>query len=84
MMTIEWHDIAGTIGVVLILVAYLLLQLGRVRGDTVMYSIINAIGALLILFSLLHAFNFSAFVIEICWLLISLYGIAKNGLKKAV
>ena len=37
----------------------------------------NATGAILILVSLLHDFNLSSFVIEIAWLLISLYGLTR-------
>lgn len=77
-MTIEWHDIAGSVGVLLILGAYLLLQLGRIQSDFVMFSAANALGSGLIILSLLQSFNLSAFVIEVCWLLISLYGMAVN------
>ena len=36
----------------------------------------NAVGAILILFSLLYNFNFAAFLIEMFWLAISFIGIA--------
>lgn len=79
-MTIEWHDVAGFIGVVFILLAYLLLQLGRMQSNTVLFSAINAVGSALIILSLLQSFNLSAFVIEVCWLLISLYGVTISAL----
>lgn len=74
-MNYEWYDFVGNIGVALILGSYLLLQIDRINSKSVAYSVGNAIGAVLILVSLCFAFNLSSFVIEIFWLLISLYGL---------
>src|SRR6185503_7039605 len=54
----------GLFGVVLILLAYFLLQAGRMRGDALTYQLMNAFGAFALLISLLYAFNLSAFVME--------------------
>ncbi len=70
-------DVVGTIGVALILIAYVLLQIGRLRSDAAMYSLLNAVGAILILVSLAYEFNFAAFLMEFAWLLVSLYGLGK-------
>lgn len=69
------HNIIGTIGVSLIVGTYLALQLKKVSSDALVYSILNALGAALILTSLAVDFNFSAFLIEGFWLLISLLGV---------
>ncbi|MBK6725046.1 MAG: hypothetical protein IPG58_17855 [Acidobacteria bacterium] len=76
-MTYAWYDILGTVGVTLIVLTYVLLQIGRVRSDQLVYSILNSVGASLILVSLYYNFNFPAFVVEFFWLLISLFGIGK-------
>ncbi len=76
-MTYSWYDILGTIGVVLIVITYVLLQIERVRSDQLVYSLLNTVGASLILVSLYYNFNFPAFVVEFFWLLISLFGIGK-------
>ena len=60
-----------------VLATYLLVQLGRMDLRRPAYSATNATGAILILVSLLHDFNLSSFVIEIAWLLISLYGLTR-------
>ena len=73
----EVHDIIGTLGAFLILGTYFLLQVGRLRAEELRYSLLNAAGAALILFSLFFAFNLSAAVVEGFWLLISVGGIAK-------
>jgi len=78
-MTLHWHDFVGTLGVLLVLVTYLLLQAGRMDARSVRFSALNAVGSALILLSLIQVFNLSAFLIEAVWLLISLYGMAINS-----
>lgn len=76
-MTYAWYDIVGTLGVTSIILAYILLQLGRLRSEQLAYSLLNAAGASLILVSLYFSFNFPSFIVEFFWLLISLFGIGK-------
>lgn len=73
----EYYDVAGTTGVILIVVSYFLLQTERMRSNSLTYSVNNAVGAALILFSLYFEFNVSAFLIEFFWLLISIVGIVR-------
>jgi hypothetical protein len=74
---ISWFDILGALGVAVIIVTYVLLQLERIRSEQLLYSLLNAIGATLIIISLYFSFNLSAFLVEFFWLLISLFGIGK-------
>ena len=76
-MTYAWYDILGTIGVGVIIIGYVLLQIERIRSEQVMYSLLNAVGALLILVSLYYSFNLPSFIVEFFWLLISIFGIGK-------
>ena len=71
----HWYDVAGSLGVAMIVCAYLFLQLGRIAGDSLRYLLANALGAGLILISLSVEFNLSAFLIEAFWLLISVFGL---------
>jgi hypothetical protein len=73
-----WFDLAGFIGVLLIIVAYLLLQLDELPSSSMSYSLLNAAGALLIIVSLIFKFNLSAFIVETFWFLISLFGLTKS------
>lgn len=77
-MNYQWYDFVGNIGVFLILITYLLLQLGKLDTRTIRYSVLNAMGALAILLSLYFEFNLSAFLIEFFWLLISFVGLVKT------
>jgi hypothetical protein len=81
-MRYVWYDLVGTIGVAIIILTYVFLQLERIRSDSLLYSLLNASGAGLIIVSLVYNFNFSAFIVEFFWLLISLFGIGRYFLKK--
>ncbi len=71
-----WYVWAGLIGVVLVLLAYFLLQARKLHGNGTTYQLMNALGALGVLLSLTFGkFNLSAFLLELAWLLISIYGI---------
>ncbi len=80
-MPFAWYDIIGSVGVAIIILTYVLLQTERLKSESLLYSVLNGLGAGLIVFSLFYSFNFSAFVVEALWVLISLYGIAKYFLK---
>ncbi|MCW8925177.1 MAG: hypothetical protein OQJ84_02890 [Xanthomonadales bacterium] len=69
-----WHDLVGNLGVFLIVGSYFWMQLGRISGQSLVYSLVNAAGAAFILVSLYFNFNLSAAVIELFWLAISLMG----------
>jgi len=81
-MQYAWYDLIGSIGVVTIILTYVLLQTERIRSEQLVYSLLNGLGAALIVFSLCYSFNFSAFVVESLWVLISIYGIIKYFWKK--
>ena len=81
-MNYGWYDFIGTIGVGVIILTYVFLQLEKIKSEQVSYSILNAFGACLIIISLVFNFNFSAFIVEFFWVLISVFGIAKHLLKK--
>lgn len=68
-------DGLGVAGVLLVLSAYLLLQLGRLDAADLRFSLANAAGAALILISLSVDFNLAAALIEGAWLLVSLFGV---------
>ena len=74
-MKYSFTDFLGNIGVVLIIIDYLLLQLNRISSNSLSYSLLNAVGASLIIISLLFNFNLSAFIMEAIWVVISLFGL---------
>ena len=78
---LQWHDWVGSSGVLIIVAAYLWLQIGRIAGQNVVFSGANLLGSMLILVSLYFNFNFSAVLIEIFWIVISLFGLVM-GLRR--
>lgn len=80
-MKVTLYDFIGSVGVATIIITYVLLQTGKIKSESLAYSVLNGLGAGAIVFSLIFDFNFSAFIVESLWVLISLYGIGKYFLK---
>ena len=76
-MNYGWFDIAGLTGVVLIVIAYLLLQLGKLPSSSPIFSLMNALGAFLVMVSLIFDFNLAAFLMEAFWFVLSLFGLLR-------
>lgn len=74
-------DIIGTIGVGIVLLAYFFLQTEVAKYNDYIYLALNALGSALILFSLVYKFNPAAFLIESCWVAISIYGALRRWEK---
>ncbi len=77
-MTLSIPDLAGLLGVGLIVLFYFLIQTERISATRLAYSLGNGAGAALILVSLVFDFNLPSFVFETVWLVISLYGIVRT------
>ena len=84
-MTFHWYDWAGYLGVLLVLLAYFLLQARKLNGNKLTYQLMNILGAFGVLLSLTFgSFNWSAFLLEVAWIAIGIYGIARGvQLKRA-
>jgi hypothetical protein len=83
-MTYGVLDLIGNIGVVILIITFLMLQLNKLPSDGLAYSLLNAIGASLIVVSLLFDFNLSALLMEVFWVLISFVGIYRYFRLKAL
>jgi len=77
-------DFIGNVGVAILVVTYLLLQLDKLKSTDLAYSVLNAIGASLIVASLIVDFNLSALLMEVFWVLISLVGMYRYFRLKAL
>jgi len=82
MDTLDIYQIIGFIGMVFIVYAYFLLQIGKYDSKSLRFQYINLIGAVLLLISLFVHFNLGSFIIEVFWIIITLYGIYKNYTEK--
>ena len=67
----------GLVGPVLFLYAYGMVSLGRWQPAMLRYHVLNFLGALCLLASLLLQWNIAVCIMECSWGSISLYGMAK-------
>ncbi|HEU0277881.1 MAG TPA: hypothetical protein VFQ95_08680 [Rhodanobacteraceae bacterium] len=75
-VTINWAVVVGLLGMLITLLAYFLLQAQKLHGNGLTYQLLNAIGSLGVAISLVFStFNLPAFLLEVAWLAISVYGI---------
>lgn len=72
-----WQDVAGLIGVAMILVAYAGAQARKLDPLKAPALLTNFVGAGLVLMSLTVKFNLSAFIMEASWALVALWGLVR-------
>lgn len=77
-MDMQWYDLVGLAGTLMILAAFFLQQIGKLSGTALAYQAMNLFGAAGILVSLLGAFNMAVFLLEAAWVLVSAYGIFRT------
>jgi len=68
----------GFIGMAFVVIAYLFLQTNKYTIRSLEYQLLNLVGAILLLISLFVHFNLGSFIIEVFWIIITLYGIFVN------
>lgn len=68
----------GMIGMAFVVFAYFAVERDWVNNKEVKFYVINLIGAILLLISLLVNFNLGSFIIEIFWITISMRGIINH------
>ncbi|HEX7338856.1 MAG TPA: hypothetical protein VF271_02875 [Rhodanobacteraceae bacterium] len=80
---IAWYDWCGYAGVVLVLLSFLLLQAQKLKPHGWIYQLMNVLGAVGIMLSLIFGgFNLPAFLQELAWALIGIYGIIVSQRKR--
>jgi len=75
-------DVAGLAGVALMLFAYAAAQAHRLDPLKSSSLLMNLAGACLVMVSLTHDFNLSAFLMEAAWALTALYGLIRIALRR--
>lgn len=71
----QFADHIGILGVILTLIAYYLLNVGKLHSESLVYLLLNLIGSVFLLVSLIFHWNLSSVCIEVAWISISLIGI---------
>ncbi len=79
-MSLQWFDFVGLAGVLLVLIAYYLLQAGKLHGASIGYQLANLFGSIFILVSIFASPAplsevVSPTLMQFAWISISLYGL---------
>ena len=74
---LTWFDFLGLVGVFLYIGSYFGLQAGLIKGQGYFYASLNAIAAACLLLSLIQNFNLSSAIVEITYILISIFGMLR-------
>jgi hypothetical protein len=77
-MIMSVSDSLGTVGVSLLLVAFLLILFKKIQVDSVSYILLNMVGAALCGVSAYLIYFYPFVVLEGVWVLVSLYALFKN------
>jgi len=81
MGTIEWHEIVGWLGMALLLTAYSLNSLEKMKASYV-YQALNIFGALGVAISAFMKGAYPATALEVVWLLIAALAIVRLYFRK--
>ena len=68
-------ELSGVAGFIFYMLAYGLLQMGKISGQGYCYTCMNMAAAILVLLSLVHQFNLASVLIQLSWIVISLVGL---------
>lgn len=82
--TLTIVDAIGSFGALIVVAAYFATQMRMMNSDDLAFPVINLLGSVLIVFSLLENFNLASMLIEGFWIVISIIGIIQHfRLRKA-
>jgi len=70
-------ELLGVVGFIFYMLAYGLLQLGKLSGQCYSYTLLNMLAASLVLISLVHQFNLASALIQVSWIVISIVGLLR-------
>ena len=87
-MTLQWFDYVGIAGIGFVLIAYFLLQAGKLHGASIGYQLANLFGAIFILVSIFGSPApitevLTPFLMQVAWIAISLYGLWRGVKERA-
>lgn len=72
----------GLIAPIALLLAFFLLNLGKLTADHYTYQWLNVVGAAALTYTVISPINVGVLVTEVLWTLIGVYGVIKIFLKR--
>ncbi|WP_334130816.1 CBU_0592 family membrane protein [Silanimonas lenta] len=87
-MSLQWFDFVGLSGIGFVLLAYFLLQAGKLHGASLGYQLANLFGAVFILVSIIASPAaiidvLTPTLMQLAWIAISLYGLWRRLRERA-
>ena len=82
-LPIPLFELIGLAGTALYVVAYFCVATGGLDGNSDRYFLLNLSAACCVLYSLSYAFNLPSVVIQMSWLTLSLWALARRLVKRA-
>jgi membrane protein insertase Oxa1/YidC/SpoIIIJ len=70
-----WSDFVGNLGVLLLISTFAMLQFDKIDSKGFWYSFNNLVVAMLLMINLYFKPNLSSIIIEVFWILLSIYGL---------
>jgi len=83
-MLIKYVDVINTLGVSLILIAFFLLTIHKLKSDSVVYYILNLTGAGLACYGSWLIGVIPFVVLEGTWALVAAAGLIRSGLRRGI
>ena len=71
-------DAVGSAGALVVVAAYFATQMRMMNSDDLAFPVVNLVGSVLIVYSLLQNFNLASMLIESFWIAISVIGIIQH------
>ncbi|NVO56768.1 hypothetical protein HW561_13325 [Rhodobacteraceae bacterium B1Z28] len=76
--TLTLADAIGSFGALIVVSAYFATQVRMMNSEDLAFPLINLLGSVLIVYSLLQNFNLASMLIESFWIAISFVGIIQH------
>ncbi len=76
--SLTFVDLIGSLGALIVVAAYFATQMRVMNSEDLAFPVVNLIGSVLIVFSLLQNFNLASMLIEGFWIIISVIGIIQH------
>ena len=77
-VSFTWFDLAGIIGALAVLLAYIKISVGSWSDRLLRYHLLNMFGAALISLSLVTSFNYATLLLQVAWIAVALIGVFRN------
>jgi hypothetical protein len=78
-MVIDLFTLIGVVGTAVVVTAYFATQQRWIAAEDWQFPLANLIGSIMMLISLITAWNLPAALIDCFWIAISLYGLVRNA-----